>query len=63
MKDRGLGFHRRFKIESSGQSGQALIELAVSMPLFLLLLLGAAEFGRIAYMAIELTDAAKAAAQ
>lgn len=46
-----------------GESGQALIELAVSLPLFLVLLLGAAEMARLAYMAIEVTEAAKAAAQ
>lgn len=63
MNDRKLRFQPRFKAESSGQSGQALIELAVSLPLFVLLLLGAAEFGRLAYLAIEVTDAAKAAAQ
>jgi hypothetical protein len=33
------------------------------MPLLFLLLLGAAEFGRLAYMAIEVSEAAKAAAQ
>lgn len=63
MKDRGHHFHPQFHSEIAGQSGQALIELAISMPLLLLLLLGAAEFGRLAYIAIELTDAAKAAAQ
>jgi hypothetical protein len=33
------------------------------MPLLFILLLGAAEFGRLAYMAIEVSEAAKAAAQ
>jgi Flp pilus assembly protein TadG len=46
-----------------GQSGQALVELALSMSLFFVLLLGATEFGRLAYEAIEISDAAKAAAQ
>jgi Flp pilus assembly protein TadG len=45
------------------ESGQALIELALTLPLLFLLLLGAAEFGRLAYMAIEVAEAAKAAAQ
>ena len=45
------------------ESGQALIELAISLPLFLLMLLGAAKFAQLAYMAIEVSDAAKAAAQ
>ncbi|HEV2484946.1 MAG TPA: TadE/TadG family type IV pilus assembly protein [Terracidiphilus sp.] len=63
MMNRGLRFHRHIDAESCGESGQALIELALSLPLLLLLLLGAAEFGRLAYMAIEVSDAAKAAAQ
>ena len=45
------------------ESGQALVELAVSLPLFLVMLLGAAEIARLAYMAIKVSDAAKAAAQ
>jgi Flp pilus assembly protein TadG len=63
MRDRGLQSNPRFKTGKGGESGQALIELALSMPLLLLLLLGAAEFGRLAYISIELVDAAKAAAQ
>lgn len=43
--------------------GQALIELAISLPLLMLLLLGATELGRIAYASIEIANAAKAAAQ
>jgi Flp pilus assembly protein TadG len=43
--------------------GQALVELALILPLLVLLLLGAVEFGRFAYLAIELANAAKAAAQ
>ena len=43
--------------------GSALVELALSLPILGLLLLGAVEFGRFAYLAIELTNAAKAAAQ
>jgi Flp pilus assembly protein TadG len=63
MRIRGFQFHRRPKMDRCEESGQALIELAISLPLLLLLLLGAAEFGRMAYMAIEVADAAKAAAQ
>ena len=40
--------------------GQALIELALVMPVLTALLIGAAEFGRIAYAAIEVTIAARA---
>ena len=46
-----------------GDGGQALVELAVSSSLFFLILLGAVEFGRFAYLAIEIANAAKAAAQ
>ncbi len=45
------------------QSGQALVELALSMPLLVLLLLGAAELARVAYAAIEVSNAAKAGVQ
>ncbi|MDR3725621.1 MAG: TadE/TadG family type IV pilus assembly protein [Terracidiphilus sp.] len=44
-------------------AGSALVELALSLPILITLLLGAVEFGRFAYLAIELTNAAKAAAQ
>lgn len=44
-----------------GETGQALVELALIFPIFILLLIGAAEFGRLAYAAIEVTDAARAA--
>lgn len=45
-----------------GKDAQSLIEVAVSLPLLMLLLLGAVEFGQVAYAAIEVTNAAKAAA-
>ncbi len=40
--------------------GQALVELALMFPIFILLLVGAAEFGRLAYNAIEVANAARA---
>jgi Flp pilus assembly protein TadG len=40
--------------------GQAFVELALVMPIFILLLLGAAELGRLAYASIEVTNAARA---
>src|SRR5215472_11206238 len=46
-----------------GNGGQALVELAVSSSLYFLILLGAVEFGRFAYLAIEIANAAKAASQ
>jgi Flp pilus assembly protein TadG len=40
--------------------GSALVELALVMPVFVLLILGAGEFGHLAYAAIEATNAARA---
>jgi Flp pilus assembly protein TadG len=45
------------------QLGTALIETAISLPLFCLMLLGAAEFARLAYASIEVTNAARAGAE
>jgi Flp pilus assembly protein TadG len=42
--------------------GQAMVELALVFPIFILLLIGAAEFGRLAYAAIEISNAARAGA-
>jgi Flp pilus assembly protein TadG len=41
-------------------SGQTLVEMAVVLPLLLTLLLGAAEYGRLWYIGIEVTNAAHA---
>jgi Flp pilus assembly protein TadG len=38
------------------------VELALMFPIFILLLIGAAEFGRLAYAAIEISNAARAGA-
>jgi Flp pilus assembly protein TadG len=46
----------------SAEEGSALVELALSLPVLLLILLGAAEFARCAYAAIEVVNAAHAAA-
>jgi Flp pilus assembly protein TadG len=43
-----------------GDAGQAILELALLMPIFVLLIVGAAEFGHLAYAAIEVTNAARA---
>ncbi len=45
-----------------GEEGSALVELAISLPLLSFVLLGAAEFARIAYASIEVTNAAHAGA-
>jgi len=42
--------------------GQAVIELAIAMPLLILLFLGGVEFGRLCYVGIEVTNAAQAGA-
>lgn len=42
--------------------GGSLVELALVMPLFLLLMLGALDFGRAYYLSIEIAGAAHAAA-
>lgn len=47
----------------SGESrGGALLELALVLPLFSLLIVGAAEFGRMEYFSIEVANAARAGA-
>ena len=43
-----------------GDAGQALVELALVVPLLTLIFIGAAEVGRIAYAAIEVNNAARA---
>jgi Flp pilus assembly protein TadG len=52
-------FKFRFVREEGGSS---LVELALIFPVFILLLVGAAEFGRLAYDAIEVSNAANAGA-
>jgi len=44
------------------ESGQALIELALGMTILTALILGAGEFGRLAYASIEVSNAAHAGA-
>lgn len=58
-----MKFFRRitWSIRRSEQ-GSALVEMALSLPVLCLMLLGAAEFARLAYGAIEVTNAAHSAA-
>ena len=42
------------------EDGQALVELALTLPILFILILGVAEFGRLAYGAIEVNNAARA---
>lgn len=46
-----------------GTAGGALVELAVSVPLLVLILAGTVDFGRVFYTSIALTNAARAGAQ
>src|SRR5438046_1113442 len=52
-------FRRLFRSES----GNAMVELAVALPLLVLTLIGTVDFARIFYTSIELTNAARAGAQ
>lgn len=54
---------RRLKSLFRRQSGQSLVEVAVTMPILTILLLGGVELARLAYASIEVTNAAKAAVQ
>ena len=47
----------------SCESGSAMVETALTFPLFVALLLGAVELGDLAYKANEITNAARSAAQ
>ncbi len=46
----------------SRETGTALVELALTLPLLVVLLAGAAQYGRLAYLAIEVANAARAGA-
>jgi Flp pilus assembly protein TadG len=56
-------FIPRLGVRISGNCGQALVELALSMPLLIGLLVGAVEFARMAFASIEVQDAAMAGVQ
>ena len=57
-------FLRGFCSKSDGgaEEGSALVELALSLPVLMAMLLGAAEFARLAYASIEVVNAAHTAA-
>jgi Flp pilus assembly protein TadG len=48
---------------NENEAGQALVELAVTVPVLLMVLMGAMEFARFVYLAIEVSNSARAAAQ
>jgi Flp pilus assembly protein TadG len=47
----------------TGDSGQGLVELALTLPMLILILMGGAEFARFAWASIETANAARAGAQ
>ena len=47
----------------ASDAGSALVELAVTLPLLVLVMAGAIDFARVFYMGMELTNAARAGAQ
>jgi Flp pilus assembly protein TadG len=53
----------RLSTQSKRESGQSLVELALCMPMLIALLAGAVEFSRMAFAAIEVSNAAMAAVQ
>ena len=63
MRDRTLKLRRWTRRCREDESGQALVELALTIPLLLLLLLGSTELDRIAYSSIEISGAAEAGVQ
>src|SRR5512143_1460633 len=52
-----------FELLWRSDSGSALVESALTVPVIFMLLLGAVEMGDFAYRATEMTNAARAAAQ
>jgi Flp pilus assembly protein TadG len=68
LKDNNLCGNQRHAVtpgvaRARKQRGQAMIELAIALPILLLLTIGVIEFGRVAYYSIEVSDAARAGAQ
>jgi Flp pilus assembly protein TadG len=56
-------FRLSLRRRAGGETGNALVELAVCLPLLVLTLIGTADFARVFYDAIALTNAARAGAQ
>jgi Flp pilus assembly protein TadG len=63
MAEKNIRRWRMTKNAEGSESGQALVELALAMPLLIVLLFGAAELGLVAFEAIELSNSARAAVQ
>lgn len=57
----GLGLSIRGRLARlREEQGQSLVELAAMLPIFLLVVIGALEFARLAYCQLEVTNAARA---
>lgn len=54
--------HTCFSV-ARNEIGSAIVELALILPIFLFLMLGVVEFGRLAYASIEVSNAARAGVQ
>lgn len=61
MTNRQSGNRELRRLVRCNDAGQALVELALTAPLFFLILFGVAELARLAYVMIEVTNAAEAA--
>lgn len=56
---RWLNHSGLMKGRQGNEAGQALVELALAVPLLFMLLIGAVEFARVVYAAIEVSNAAR----
>lgn len=63
MQDRKLYHRRSIRLLRRCQAGQALVELALTLPLMLVFVAGSVALGSATYAAIEVANAAKAAVQ
>ncbi|SRR6266568_9160261 len=61
MKNSKLSFSAIFRAFHRSETGGALVETALTLPVLVTLLLGSVEFARVAYASIEVANAAKAA--
>jgi Flp pilus assembly protein TadG len=63
MKNQRPNKSRDNRFTRASESGQSMLELAVCLPIFALLILGTAEIANIAWASIQLNNAAHAGAQ
>jgi Flp pilus assembly protein TadG len=56
------GAHMKLRISARQEEAQSLVELALVLPLFMLLLLGSAEFAQFAWASVLTSNAARAGA-